>query len=247
MEQSLFLFPQISLEDAASDIDVILWSMRMSQIRRFHSPVWQEENRRADEALKIDPYPRLENVAEHTCFVVDMAMLLVGHFPELDAGYCLKLAVIHDKTEIITGDDDACGNNFGKDTHTFNEKIRAKREAREAEAIEQIVARLRPSVRQEAAAMYWDMLKLKSQEARFIKTVDKLEALLFVLIKKDGSFLDEHLVFNLKYTRMALCYFPRLVWHFEEVRKRMIARTAEVRGVEEAELEAWAEKSDTPP
>jgi 5'-deoxynucleotidase YfbR-like HD superfamily hydrolase len=95
---------------------------------------------------------------------------------------------------------------------------------------------VRPDAREETRAIYQDMLTLRSPEARFIKTVDKLEALLFVLIKKDGHFTDEHLRFNLEYTRKYLSCFPRLIWHFEEVRRRYINRTAEMRGIDPAEL-----------
>lgn len=243
MERNLFLIPKIPLEDVKSDIDALLWSMKMYEVRRFHGQKdWEKENKSSDRALEIEPYPRLENDAEHTFLVCDAVLLLGGHFPDLDHSRCLKLAVIHDKPEIETGDDEPVGNNWGEDTHANCAEIQEERKKRELAVIKRHVRRLRPSVRLEMGNLYFEMAEEKTPEALFVKAVDKICGLLFIYKKKNGDMRDKYLWFSLNYARKSIRYFSGLMLHFEEVRHRLIEDVARARGITPKEVLAAIEQ-----
>ena len=72
----------LPMEDVECDIDVILWSMNLYKIRRYtHQRFWESETLDAVYANRIEPFPRLESVAEHSWHVADTVLLLGGHFP----------------------------------------------------------------------------------------------------------------------------------------------------------------------
>jgi 5'-deoxynucleotidase YfbR-like HD superfamily hydrolase len=221
------------------DIDVVLWSMKLCFIRRyFHQRFWERETMEAEYAARIEPFPRLETVAEHSWHVADTVLLLGGHFPSLNVDRSVRLAILHDKMEISIGDKNPVGKNgTGESTHAFNTDRQASKESSERYAIERYLARIRPSAVPDQRALLIEVLEGRTPEARFVKAVDKLQALAFVMVKKRGLMLDKHLSFTLKYSEKAIGYFPDLRPHHEELRARLMVRVARSRGVSTSELE----------
>ena len=233
---------KISPEDAKRDIDVILWSMKLCSLRRyFRQRFWEAETQAAEFAERIEPFPRLETVAEHSWHVADTVLILGGHFPWLNIDHCVKLAILHDKMEILIGDKDPVGRNgTGSKTHAFNISMRDKKDSFERMAIKKYLSKLRPSVQRAQSAALHEILEGKSYEARFVKAVDKVQALAYVVLKKKGIMPDRHLIFTLRYSSKVLEHCPELVAHYSELRSRLLIQVARRRNttIENIELVA---------
>lgn len=226
-------------EDVSADIDAILEGFHLQRIRRFYGQShWADETTQAEFSDKAEPGLKLENVAAHSWHVADAAHLLAGHFIDLDVGKVVLLAVLHDKLEIYTGDYDPIGpDGRGTGTHAFDEGARRGKEQAEREAAEQYLAKLRPAIRDWQRLLLEELIDGTSAEARFVKAVDKLQALAFVVEKKAGTISDEHLLFTVKYSRKALLHFPRIRFHYAELLNRLLDTIAAQRGVTRTDLD----------
>lgn len=226
-------------KDIKYDIDVMLWSMRLYKVRRFwRQCFWEAETLQAEQAELIEPFPRLETVAEHSWHVADTVLLLGGHFPSLNLDHCVKLAVIHDKMEILIGDKSPIDRNgTGSSTHAFNEEKRLQKNLLERQAIQIYVAKLRPSAQLEQSNALLEILEGSTEEARFVKAIDKLQALGYVLLKKKSVFDDRHLDFTLRYSKKVIEYFPQLEGHYKELSSRLLTQVARHRNTDLEKLE----------
>jgi putative hydrolases of HD superfamily len=108
---------------------------------------------------------RIESVADHS-FAVAMLALYEGERRGYDLEKILKLALIHDLEEAITGD------------LTPRDKARLGptrvRKAREA-AIRELVSRLPAKSRPSYLKLWTDIRKTRSKEARLVHQLDKVE------------------------------------------------------------------------
>ena len=226
-------------EEVSADIDALLEGFALQRIRRFYRQRhWDPESAEADFADRAEPGLKLENVAAHSWHVADAAHLLAGHFPELEIGRVVLLAVIHDKLEIYTGDYDPVGpDGNGEGTHAFDEVARRGKETAERAAAERYLSKLRPAVREWQRFLLEEAIAGTSPEARFVKAVDKLQALAYVMEKKRGQLGDAHLAFTVMYSRKALAEFPRLRFHYAELLSRFLDGVAAARGIERDELD----------
>jgi 5'-deoxynucleotidase YfbR-like HD superfamily hydrolase len=230
--------PAISLKDVKDDIDVMLWSMKLYALRRFfRQRFWEVESEESRYAERIEASPRLESVAEHSWHVADTVSLLAGHFASVNAEHSISLAIIHDKMEIITGDKNPIGRDGkGLSTHAFNDAKRMKKDEGERAAMTKYLLQLRRSAANEQKKILLEMIEISTPEARFVKAVDKMQPLAFILLKKKGDLTDAHLDFTLKYARKALSYFPGLRHHFEELQSRLFQQVAQKRGCHISDL-----------
>lgn len=110
---------------------------------------------------------RKESVADHTCRMAQMAMLMSGveEFAGADLGRVIRMCLIHDLGEAFTGD-----------IPTFDKT--ASDEAREDSLFDQWVASFPEPVRGEWQALLKEMGELQTMEARLYKALDKLEAVI---------------------------------------------------------------------
>jgi hypothetical protein len=90
------------------------------------------------------------------------------------------------------------------------------------------------------------MLDGATPEARFVKAVDKLQALAFVLTKKDGLMQDKHLRFTLKYSEKTVGYFPDLSDHYNELRSRLLVQVARRRNLTVRQIEKMVNSAQLP-
>jgi 5'-deoxynucleotidase YfbR-like HD superfamily hydrolase len=231
--------PQTSPDDIRRDVDAILASFKLHSVRRFmHQRFWEEETQAAEFAAQIEPDPRLESVAEHSWHVADAVLTLSGHFRFIDEANALRLAILHDKMEIYVGDHDPVGRDgTGRSTHAFNEDRRWIKERAEEAAVDSYLERLRPSLQPSHARVFNEALQGRSVDARFVKAVDKLAALGFVVHKKRGAMLDKHLLFTVRYSEKATEYFPPLEHHYQEMRFRLIRALAKNRHIKVSDVE----------
>lgn len=230
---------QLSAEDVKRDVDVVLWSMRLCSIRRyFHQRFWEAETLDAEYAARVEPGIRLESVAEHSWHVADTVLLLAGHFDWLDLNRSVALALLHDKMEIVIGDKNPVGRSgTGLTTHAFNVDRRFLKENSERAAVAKYLWKLRPSARASQERLLLELLDGSTEESRFVKAIDKLQALAFVILKKKGNFLDKHLRFTVKYSEKVVGYFPPLRCHYDEIRSRLLVQVARRRGTTVGRLE----------
>jgi 5'-deoxynucleotidase YfbR-like HD superfamily hydrolase len=220
------------------DIDMVLWSIQLHKLRRyFHQRFWEEETRASEFAAKIEPPPRLESVSEHSWHVAYIATLIAPRFDWLDLAIVLQLCLLHDITELLTGDQSPIGRDgTGFKTHAFNPGIAEKRTLEEETAIEEY-ERLLPShvaVRQQELLL--DYIQRRTQEALFVKSIDKLQTLAYILLKKEGEMRDKHIQFTLDYSEKGISFFPPLEDHFRNLQQRLVTSVARRRRVHESEL-----------
>lgn len=217
----------------AQDVDAVLWSLRLHTIRRYlHQRFWTQESVESDHALRVEPTPRLETVSEHSWSVADSVLLLSNRFPSIDSGYALKLAVLHDKMEILIGDQSPVGRDgTGRRTHAFDSLSMRKKDASERLAIDTYLSIIGEDHARSQKQLLLEALECKSNEARFVKAVDKMQALAYILWKKAGSVEDKHLRFLVDFTEKNNRYFPPLADHSHELLSRIFKACARQRQV----------------
>lgn len=106
---------------------------------------------------------RRESVAEHTWRLSLMALLCADEYPHLDINKVIKMCIIHDLGEAITGDVPSF---FKTDAH----------EKKEDEAIDRLLSMLPDGTREEFSSLYAEMEAKKTDEARLYKALDNMEA-----------------------------------------------------------------------
>jgi len=135
------------------------------------------------------PAEQAESVADHSFRVALLAWLAAGG-TGLDRDRVLKLALIHDLAEAITGDltpydpadvvapDDDARVAFLNRRHLASAERAANKRAAEAAAIAEMCRILPESLRSEIGLLWQELEERQTTEARFVKQIDKLETYL---------------------------------------------------------------------
>jgi putative hydrolases of HD superfamily len=110
---------------------------------------------------------RRESVAEHSWRLCLMALILPDAKTKIDKNKCLKMALIHDLPEVFAGD-----------TYQLDLKKQAGRHDREKSSIEKLLNLLDPEASQEIMDLWLEFEEAKTEEARFVRLVDRLEVLI---------------------------------------------------------------------
>jgi len=152
--------------------------------------------------------------------------------PGLNYERATQLAVVHDKMEMFIGDKDPIGRDgTGRKAHAFNYESKRRKRQLEEEAISRYIDRLREPARSIQADLLYEALKCESPEASFMKSIDKLAALSFILLKKAGRITDKHIDLLQALTVRNMTFYPPVAEHHREVLRRIIRSVAENRGV----------------
>jgi 5'-deoxynucleotidase YfbR-like HD superfamily hydrolase len=235
---SRLIFKRPTHDSINSDIDSILWSFRLQKIRRFaKQKYWKKESIDAEYADRLEPVLRLETVAEHSWTVADTTLLLAPYFPYINSERAIKLAVLHDKMEIITGDPSPVGRDgTGKNAHAFNlEKYHEKNE-QERHALNLYLNIIRAEIRSEQRSLILESMAAESPESRLVKGIDKLQSTAFILIKKAGNMEDKHIDFLVNFNKKNCSYFPPLSGHYDELLSRILNKVASYREISRKKL-----------
>ncbi len=151
-----------------------------------------------------------ESVAEHSWRAALMAQLLAPEFPGLDMDRVIRMCLVHDLGEAVTGD-----------IPTFR-KTKADEEI-EDQAVAGILSRLPEKTRRDFAALFDEMAQLETPESRLFKILDKVEA----VIQHNESPLStwEELEFDLqrRYGVQEAAWFPQT----KELREAVLRQTEE--------------------
>jgi putative hydrolase of HD superfamily len=137
------------------------------------------------------PREDAESVADHTFRTALLVWFASAEAPGLDRDHALKLALIHDLAEAITGDippydpDQLIAqpgenerNEFLNQRHVRDARRNsAKREA-EADAFAELIATLPAPLADELDQLWKELERAKTPEAHFVKQADKLETYL---------------------------------------------------------------------
>ena len=108
---------------------------------------------------------RHESVAEHSFRLALMAYMISDEVPEIDTDKVIKMCLVHDLGEAVTGD-----------IPSF-EKTDSD-EAAEDSAVSGFVNQLPEYWKKQLGEMYSEMNELKTPEAKLYKALDKLEAVI---------------------------------------------------------------------
>ena len=107
---------------------------------------------------------RQESVAEHSWRLAVMAMLCADEYPELDINKVIKMCLIHDFGEAITGDIPAF---LKTEQNELDEDV----------AVTKLLSVLPADIQTELQSLFDEMNARETPEAKLFKSLDNLEAL----------------------------------------------------------------------
>ena len=108
---------------------------------------------------------RQESVADHSWRLAVIALLVADEFPEVDIDKVIRMCLIHDFGEAVTGDIPS----FLKTE---------KDEENESSAINGLLELLPADISCEFSRLFTEMEELSTPEAKLFKALDKIEAIL---------------------------------------------------------------------
>lgn len=146
----------------------------------------------------------VESVADH-CYLTALLAAVLAAPAGLDSCRCVKLALVHDLPEVVTGDstpydsllasgmcpEEAAGRWRELSSGQEQIKLRRIKYVREHEALEQL-SELLPSGSQSNIRELWiEYSTSATPEAKFVRQLDKIEALMqAVEYRRDGQVAD---------------------------------------------------------
>lgn len=157
---------------------------------------------------------RHESVAEHSWMMTLIAFFLKEEFSEADMDKVIKMCIIHDLGEAFTGD-----------IPTF-EKTQEHEQTEEG-LLEAWVNTLPETIRAEMAALYEEMAKRETLEAKIYKAIDSLEALIQHNISDLSTWIPKEYELNKTYADDKVEFSEYLKALREEIRKDTMEKLGE--------------------
>jgi len=154
---------------------------------------------------------RHESVAEHSWRMALMAFFLKGEFPEADMNKVICMCLIHDLGEAFTGD-----------IPTF---VKTKKdEALEESLLNEWICSLPEKQRAEMAALYAEMEKRETLEAKIYKALDKMEAVIQHNESALETWISHEYELNLTYAEDRVTFSDYLTALRAEIKSDTIAK-----------------------
>lgn len=154
---------------------------------------------------------RQESVAEHSWMMTLMAFFMKDKFPGADMDKVIRMCIIHDLGEAFTGD-----------IPTFEKN--ASHEKTEEELLGRWVRSLPENYASEMLALYDEMAKRETIEAKIYKAIDGLEALIQHNISDLSTWIPREYELNKTYADDKVAFSAYLKELREEVRKDTIKK-----------------------
>jgi putative hydrolase of HD superfamily len=161
-----------------------------------------------------------ESAAEHTWRLCLMALVLAPEFPDVDFARLVRICLVHDLGEAVSGDVPA-----PEQARRLAENPAARKAPQERRDLLTLLAPLPEPHRNEIAALWDEYEAASTPEARLAKALDKLETILQHNQGRNPPDFDYR--FNLDYGRRFTTYHPLIV----ELR-RMLDEETERRAVQ---------------
>ena len=149
---------------------------------------------------------RHESVAEHCWMMTLMAFFLREEFPDVDMNKVIEMCIIHDLGEAFTGD-----------IPVFN-KTSADEEKEEALLYDWVRSLPEPFAGK-MKALYDEMAKRETKEAKVYKAIDSLEAVIQHNFSAISTWLPREYDLNVTYANDKVAFSEYLTELREEVRK----------------------------
>ena len=157
---------------------------------------------------------RHESVAEHSWMMTLMAFFMRDEFPEVDMDKVIRMCIIHDLGEAFTGDIPA----FDKTGE--NEKTEEK-------LLYGWVNSLPQNYATEMLALYEEMAKRETIEAKVYKAIDGLEAVIQHNISDLSTWIPKEYELNKTYADDKVAFSEYLKALREEIRKDTLKKIGE--------------------
>ncbi len=175
----------------------------MRNLEKIFSFLHQVENLKSTLRYNKTKSGRQESTAEHTWRLALMAFLIGEELKlDLDTERVIKIALVHDINEALTGDIDAIKIAEGK----FSKADKAKLELA---AMRKIKALLPSEIGYEIYALWQEYEQAQTLEAKYIKALDKLETLTQLVDAGYKTYDKPEFIAN--YADQAIQNFPRLL------------------------------------
>ena len=157
---------------------------------------------------------RQESVAEHSWMMTLMVFFMKDEFPEVDMDKVIKMCIIHDLGEAFTGD-----------IPTFDKTV--ANEQTEEELLYSWVNTLPKNYAAEMIALYDEMAKRETIEAKVYKAIDGLEALIQHNISDLSTWIPKEYELNKIYADDKVAFSEYLKGIREEIRKDTLRKLGE--------------------
>ncbi|MHB8962990.1 MAG: HD domain-containing protein [Saccharofermentanales bacterium] len=154
---------------------------------------------------------RHESVAEHSWRLSVMALLLADEFPGIDINKVIRMCLIHDFGEALTGDIPA----FLKT---------ARDEENEELAIRRLLSGLPSGTEAEFTALFDEMAMLDTPEAKLYKALDKMETIISHNEAPIASWLPLEYEQNLSYGESNVAHSEYLMELKEQINRDTISK-----------------------
>ena len=153
---------------------------------------------------------RRESVAEHSWRLSLFAMLCADEYPDLDMNKVIRMCIIHDLGEAITGD-----------VPSFEKT--EQNEMTEKEAWDTLLTRLPEPYKSEFSALYAEMEARETPEARLYKALDNMEAVISHNEASLDTWVPLEYTLNLTYGEETAAWSP----YTQSLREELRAQTAQ--------------------
>ena len=154
---------------------------------------------------------RRESVAEHSWMMTLMAYFIKDEFPEADMDKVIRMCIIHDLGEAFTGD-----------IPTFDKT--AEDEKNEDILLHKWINSLPENCRCEMTALFDEMSKRETLEAKIYKAIDSLEALIQHNISDLSTWTKMEKEFNLTYADDKTAFSEYFIKLREEIRNDTLGK-----------------------
>lgn len=158
---------------------------------------------------------RKESTAEHTWRLALIIFIIADELKiKIDVNRAIKIALVHDLAEALTGDIDAiliAEGKFSKD----------EKEKQEIEAIMNLQKTLPEVIGKEISDLWHEYNDCKTSEAKFVKALDKIETL--TQLAESGYKIYDKPEFIANYANKSVKSFPELSEMLKIVKRKLKA------------------------
>lgn len=149
-------------------------------------------------------YPKphhYESVADHTWRLVLLLILFEKKLSKkIDLNRAVKIALVHDIPEIISGDASPLGTDGkGKGSHAFDKNVAKIRHKDENAAAKEIFSKLPKKLGKELLDCWLELEEQKTYEAKVVKSLDRIECCIQIIEYRKGELFPAHFDITIKW------------------------------------------------